>query len=368
MMKYTFGILMVSFGEPENATPREVIPFLERIFLSNVPLEQFPDEAARRARCRELARKRAPGLIEDYRRIGGSPLNAQSHAEASALESLLTRRGFSARVYVATQFTDPTIASAVSRAKRDGVASLIALPVYPICGFSTTVSSLDAAARAVDRAGWGAPVPEISGWHHDAAYTRLRADDIRDFARREKLDLADPDTLLYFSAHGTPIKYLDMGSRYDGYVAEHCARVASLLGVGNYQVGYQNHSNRGIAWTGPDNATVIPTLAERRVVVVPISFVHEQSETLAELDIDFRTAVEGRGIAYHRVPTPSDRARMAEILADLVEPFLTGRSASARGLFPCRCRPRLGTVCTNGNRAVDCHYARAVARSPAMDG
>lgn len=357
-MAQTFGLIMLNFGEPEAPTMEAVLPFLERIFYNNAPLERFPTDEARRARCRELAEKRAPGLIEDYARIGGSPLNAQAREEAALTQEVLTGRGHKVRTYVAMQFTDPTIADVVARAREDGVDELVALPIYPICGFSTNVAALEDVEQAARALSWDVPIHELTAWHHDAAYTRLRAENIRRFARQEGVDLLHPDTLLYFSAHGTPIKYLDMGSRYDGYVQEHCEQVAELLGGPAWTLGYQNHANRGIAWTKPDNEEHIRTVSASRLVVEPISFVHEQSETLAELDLDFRGEVEALGMAMHRVPTMPDRRGLATVLADLVTPFLQGDAPATRGLYPCRCRQSATAVCTNGHRDVPCHYAR----------
>ncbi len=350
------GILMLNFGEPEAPTMDEVVPFLERIFFSNAPLERFPTEEARRARAAQLAQARAPGLIADYERIGGSPLNAQARAEAQALEGELQRRGYDVSTYLGMQFTEPSISSAVANAREEGMDTIVSLPIYPICGFSTNVAALRAVRESTQAMNWAVPVHELTAWHHDSAYTAYRAENIRNFVADEGLDLKGPGTLLYFSAHGTPIKYLDLGSRYDGYVEEHCERIANLLGDVPYTLGYQNHSNRGIAWTEPSNESHLPTVSATRLVVEPISFIHEQSETLAELDLDFREKVEALGMTMHRVPTPSDHARVATILGDLVEPFLSGDSPSTAGLHPCRCSP--GAVCTNGHREVPSHYAR----------
>ena len=87
------GVILLNFGEPENPTLDEVTPFLERIFQANAPLEPGKIEASRGARSRELAAARAPALVDAYREIGGSPLNAQAREQASALEQELARRG-----------------------------------------------------------------------------------------------------------------------------------------------------------------------------------------------------------------------------------------------------------------------------------
>jgi protoporphyrin/coproporphyrin ferrochelatase len=339
------GVVLLNFGEPEEPTHAHVVPFLERIFYTNASLEDHATPEARRARSRQLAEQRAPGLIAEYEEIGGSPLNAQARAQAVALEAELDRRGIDAAVYVAYQFADPLVDEVVATARQDGVDLLVGLPVYPLCGPSTTVAALDQLVAAVREAEWDVPLKRIGGWHRHPAYVTLRADAIRDTCRRDGIDLADARTRLVFSAHGTPRKYLEAGSRYERYVKESCSAVALALGAADYELGYQNHTNRRIAWTEPDIDTVIDELDADRVVVDAISFMHEQSETLAELDHELRERAEARGLAFHRVPVPHDDDRFAEVLADLVEPLVRRPAEGLPVLRPCLCSP--GAFCTN---------------------
>lgn len=343
----TIGVLFINFGEPDEATLDKVTPFLERIFLQNAGLE--PDQAARE-RARQLARRRAPGLIEEYDEIGGSPLNAQADRQAEELQAALRSRNWDVTTYSAFQFTEPGVRSCVEQAKADGVDLLVALPVYPICGRSTNVAAIDDVRAALDDLGWRPDLVAVSGWHHHPAYMNLRTDAIRDFIQERRLDLDDPDTLLYFSVHGTPIKYLDDGNRYDRYVEEHCRDIARLLSASRYGVGFQNHANRGIPWTQPDNEDRIRDARERRLVVVPISFMHEQSETLAELDHELREFVEGLGKELHRVPIPHDDGRFIAFLSDLVARLVSGPGSGPVPLARCRCAPYDGVWCTNGDR------------------
>lgn len=342
----TLGVVVINFGEPAEPTAEAVLPFLERIFLQNSDLE---GRAGDTARARELAENRAPGLLEEYREIGGSPLNEQADAQARALAAELEARGRDVRVYSAFQFTEPSIAACVDRTVADGVERLVAVPVYPLCGQSTTVATLRAVRAALDAHPEGPDLRAVAGWHHHPAYASLRAEHVREWVEREGLDLSASDTLLYFSVHGTPIKYLDEGNRYDRYVEEHCRDIARRLGARNHAVGFQNHGNRRIAWTQPDNEDRIRELAERRLVVVPISFMHEQSETLAELDHELREFVEGQGREFHRVPVPHDDRRFIRFLADLVG-ALADPTVPEGVLTPCRCSPGRATFCTNGHR------------------
>ena len=336
------GVVLLNFGEPERPTEDEVVPFLERIFTVNASLEGEPTPEEIRTRSRALAERRAPGLIEEYRRIGGSPLNRQAAQQADALRDELARGGRSVHTYVGMQFTRPDMADVVARARADGVRRLVALPVYPLCGASTTVAALAALSDAVAAAGWQVDLHEISGWHTHAVYTELRAGGIRRTAADAGIDLDDDRVRVVFSAHGTPMKYIREGSRYDVYVRDCCRRVAAAAGVARYDIGYQNHTNRPVEWTQPDIEKVIEEVDADAVVVVPISFMHEQSETLAELDVELREEAEARGLGFHRVPVPHDDPRFAGVLADLVEERLGAEEAD---LYECRCR--IGARCRN---------------------
>jgi len=344
------GVLVLNFGEPPEPTMEQVVPFLERIFMTNASLEDPKDHGAAQRRSRELAERRAPGLIEEYEEIGSSPMNAQAADQAAALRAELQRRGHDPLVFSAFQFTEPLVAEAVARARDEGVTLLIGVPIYPLCGPSTTVAALNDVQRAIDAIGWDdVEFRGVSGWHPHPLYLELRADAIRRTAEVAGLDFADPDTKLVFSAHGTPMKYVREGSRYVEYVEGFCRDVAARLGVESYELGYQNHTNRGIEWTQPDIDAVVRQVKAKRIVVDPVSFMHEQSETLAELDIELREEAEEEGLEFHRVPVPHDDPRFAVLLADLVEPLMRGEPGIEGALHfgRCRCRPVANTFCLN---------------------
>jgi ferrochelatase len=351
------AVLMLNFGEPEHATMEEVVPFLERIFNINVSLEDAAGAEAR-TRSRRLAEARAPGLIEEYELIGGSPLHAQAIEQAELLEAELVRRGYNVVCIPGMQFTAPFIADAVKRARATGADNIVALPIYPLCGPSTTVAALEQAEADLKRQLWNVPFHQVTGWHPHPSYIRFRADAIRAVLRANDLDFADPRTKLVFSAHGTPMKYIEQGSRYDIYVRDFCNTIARQVGAASYEIGYQNHTNRPIEWTQPDVDTVIESIDADRVVVDAVSFMHEQSETLAELDHELKDVAAGRGLGFYRVPILHAAPEFIAVLADLVEPFV--RRAIPAGAVPvgdlggvpwqpCRCRP--AAACINASIA-----------------
>ncbi|MGD8496921.1 MAG: ferrochelatase [Gemmatimonadales bacterium] len=367
---------LLGFGEPSGASPAETLAYLERIFRANARLDGdlSPEEVA--ARCRALAERRAPGLLADYERIGGSPLLEQCRVQARRLEAELARRERRATVRTGMQFTEPFISELARAALAAGAERIVALPLYPLCGASTTVAALEALHDAFDEAleENGGPdsrapaIVDLAGWHAHPGFVDAVAAGTAAAARAAGVSFDDSRTRLYFSAHGTPVKYLREGNRYDAYVEEACGMVADRLGVADYDLGYQNHANRGIEWTAPSNEDLLPGVDADVLVVVPISFIHEQSETLVELDEDLRELAEANGKKMIRVPVPFDATSLTHALADLVESALekteNGNGAATRAseakaskakppgltLRPCQCRPGENTWCLNADR------------------
>lgn len=358
---------LLGFGEPSGDSPAETLAYLERIFRANARLDGdlSPEEVA--ARCRALAERRAPGLQKDYERIGGSPLLEQCRVQARRLEAELARRDHEITVRTGMQFTEPFIADIARAAVAAGAERIVALPLYPLCGASTTVASLaalhDAFEEVLGEHGreLEAARPEIvdlTGWHAHPGFVDAVAAGTAAAARAAGVSFDDPRTRLYFSAHGTPVKYLREGSRYDAYVEEVCGMVAERLGVADYDLGYQNHANRGIEWTAPSNEDLLPTVDADALVVVPISFIHEQSETLVELDEDLRELAESHDKKMVRVPVPFDATTLTAALADLVEAALEKTEPDASPLREetgirlrrCQCRPGNNVWCLNADR------------------
>lgn len=344
------AVALLNFGEPSEPDRDRVVAYLERIFYANADLEDADSEQEVRERVEKLAQRRAPPLIEEYEAIGGSPLNEQARAQATLLETTLRERGYDVETYLGMQYTEPFIEDVARAAHDDGIEHLVGLPIYPLCGPSTNVLALDDLEAATGDLDWDVEFQAVTGWHRHPTYNRIRAENVASFADDHDLSLNDEDTAFVFSAHGTPKHYLETGSRYDVYVEEFCETVASLLGLTEYQLGYQNHANRGIPWTEPETEDLVEDIDADRVVVDPVSFLHEQSETLSELDIELKEDAIDEGQEFYRVPIPHDDDRLGEVFADVVEPLIAGFDPGYYQLRQCHCRDEPDTVCLNAPR------------------
>ncbi|MEJ1979183.1 MAG: ferrochelatase [Acetobacteraceae bacterium] len=105
-------------------------------------------------------------------------------------------------------------------------------------------------------------------------------------------------------------------------------------------------------WLDPSIEHAIDEAARDQVavLVVPIAFVSEHSETLVELDVEYRDYAAKKGVpGYFRAPTQNSDPAFIAALAGLV------RAAQARG--PGLCSWAGGQTCPRGHR--DCPHARA---------
>ena len=100
----------------------------------------------------------------------------------------------------------------------------------------------------------------------------------------------------------------------------------------DWRVCYQSKVGP-LAWLEPSIAEEIERAGHDRVpvVVVPIAFVSEHSETLVELDVTYRDHAHAVGVpAYHRVPALGTQPAFIAALADLVR----GAANAANGAGP----------------------------------
>src|SRR5215467_177297 len=93
------------------------------------------------------------------------------------------------------------------------------------------------------------------------------------------------------------------------------------ISVGVYVVSFQSRVGP-LEWVGPATDAMILQAAKdkRAIVVFPIAFVSEHSETLVELDIEYRHLADKNGAAaYVRVPAVATHPAFIAGLASLVK-------------------------------------------------
>jgi ferrochelatase len=310
-------VVLFNLGGPDQ--PEAIRPFLINLFtdpaILRVPFFIRPFLARRIAAAR-LAPARA-----SYAALGGrSPLLELTQAQAAALETELTR--LNARCFVAMRYWHP-LCRETAKAVRDwGPDEVVLLPLYPQHSTATTGSSLTAWREASAEVGLAADTSALCCYPTDALYISAIVGLLR-AAWQEARARLDPSMALrvLFSAHGLPAAIAEDGDPYQWQIEQTVAFVlAAWEQDPDWVICYQSRATSQ-RWLEPSTEHEIERAAHDKVAVliVPVAFVSEHSETLVELDIDYRRLAERLGVpGYFRVPTPNANAVFIAALAGLV--------------------------------------------------
>ncbi|MBV8365376.1 MAG: ferrochelatase [Candidatus Eremiobacteraeota bacterium] len=314
------AVVLAQLGGPE--TLADVRPFLYNFFVDlipdNIPVPAFLIKPT----AWLISTVRAPYSRRLYASIGGgSPLRAQSQAQADALSAELKRRAAPLPVYLAMRNWRPFSREALEAARLAGVERLVFVPLYPQYSFSTTRSSLNELQRVMRVMRYEPELRVIDQYCEDADFLAA----VADLTRTTLASFSTParDVHVIFSAHGLPVRYIERGDPYLDQVNRSVAGVAALLDhPGPVHVSFQSRLGPE-KWLEPATESLIARLAHdgaRAICVVPIAFVSEHVETLNEIDIQYAQAARADGIReFKRVPTVQCHPSYVACLAHAVE-------------------------------------------------
>jgi len=184
---------------------------------------------------------------------------------------------------------------------------------------TTTGSSVADWRKAARSAGLEAPTVSVCCYPTEAGLVGAMADLTEPLlAEARRVGTAR----VLFSAHGLPEKIIERGDPYQWQVETTAAALAERLGLGRdeWRVCYQSRVGP-LQWIGPSTEEEIAGAGADKtaLVVVPVAFVSEHSETLVELDIEYRALAREAGVtAYLRVPTVDASRKFIAGLAHLV--------------------------------------------------
>ncbi|HEX2582120.1 MAG TPA: ferrochelatase [Dongiaceae bacterium] len=332
----TISVVLFTLGGPDRQ--ESVEPFLFNLF--NDPAIISLPWPFRPLLARFIARRRAPFARDIYAHLGGgSPLLANTLAQMEALQRVL---GDPYRVRIGMRYWHPFIAEAAALVKRDKPDKIILLPLYPHYSTTTTGSSVREWHRAAAAAGIEAPTATI------CCYPLLEGF-VETVARgaRLRINAAQGQTggapLVVFTAHGLPERVIAKGDPYQVQIEATARAVADKLALApdRWILTYQSRVGR-LPWLKPATDEVLSNRPGEAIVVVPLSFVSDHSETLVELDIEYRKLALEKGAAgYWRAPVVAQDSHFIAGLADLIRTAPIGVSGLCRdGLCAaCRCCP-----------------------------
>lgn len=327
------AVILFNLGGPDSRAA--IQPFLFNLF-NDPAIIRLPNPA-RWLLARLISKRRAPVAADIYERMGGrSPIVPETEAQAEALRAALGSDD--TKIFIAMRYWHP-FAEDTARAVRDwGAERVVLLPLYPQFSTTTTASSFRQWHAVAKTVGLSAPTTAIGCYPEEPGFIAATVALLRE--RLAQAEAAGPVRIL-FSAHGLPKKVVRDGDPYQMQVERSVAAVLRLLDRPGLetQICYQSRVGP-LEWIGPATDAEITRAAKdgRSIVVVPIAFVSEHSETLVELDIEYAELAHAHGAkGYFRVPTVGAHPDFIAGLARLVrhaEPY-DGRARCGSGAKPC---------------------------------
>ncbi len=334
------GIILFNLGGPDS--PEAVEPFLRHLF-SDPAIISLP-WLIRLPLARFIARRRAPLARAIYDHIGGrSPILEETQKQARALEQALTEPGLEVRAFVAMRCWNPFSDGAALAMSKFAPDRIVALPLYPQYSTTTSASAFKDWDRAARKAGLSQPLTRICCYPDDAGFIAAAATKIRAVMADLKPGLS---YRLLLSAHGLPKKVVAGGDPYQWQVERTAAALAAALGIPglDWTVCYQSRVGP-LKWLEPaTDAQIRRAGAEGKgVILAPIAFVSEHSETLVELDIEYAKLAREAGVPDYR--------RAATVGAD--PDFIAGLAGLVR-----RAMNQAGTINSGDGRLCPAEFCR----------
>lgn len=310
------AVVLFNLGGPDRL--EAVRPFLSNLF-SDPAIIRAPG-FVRRPLARFIAERRAPVARKIYSKIGGrSPILPETELQARALEAALARHGHDAKCFIAMRYWHPSTGETAGAVKAFAPERIVLLPLYPQYSTTTTGSSRDEWERSAAAAKLDVPTSEICCYPAEGGFIAALTSRVREALSRTRPDVS---YRLLFSAHGLPKRIVDGGDPYRWQVERTVeAALAALDKEGlDWSICFQSRVGP-LEWIGPATEAEVRRAGAggKGVVMVPVAFVSEHSETLVELDIEYAELARRSGVPdYIRAGTVRDHPEFIAALAGLV--------------------------------------------------
>ena len=278
------ALLLLNMGGPNNID--EVELFLRNMFADKHILTMNP--YFRKLIASIIIAKRLENVKENYGLMGGkSPLPELTEKLIAKLKSQLDMP-----VYAAMRYVPPFADEALKACQEKGVEELILFPMYPQYSTTTTLSSVEDVELRCEDLDYTPKITVIDPYYDDYDYIEASVEKILQ-ATVEK-ETKEYDLLL--SAHGLPLSIVKEGDPYQNQVEGNASAIKTYLaakGIAFHDIKLVYQSKVGSsAWLEPNLVDVLRNPTHRKVVIFPLAFTVDNSETVFELDIEHREIAE----------------------------------------------------------------------------
>ena len=303
-MKKKIGVILFNLGGPDQLS--SVKPFLFNLF--NDPAIIGAPSLIRYFLAKLLSTKREKTAQKIYSFMGGkSPILSETINQAKSLEQKLKKEKEEYKVFISMRYWNPFVDETIKKVINWGPCEVILLPLYPQFSSTTSGSSLSSWRHAAIKHNYKATTKIICCYPKEEHFILAHVENIKKTLNKIKNNNKQRKKIkLLFSAHGLPEKTIKKGDPYQGQVEQTVSKVIEKINNAefSYTICYQSKVGP-LKWIGPSTESEIIKASKKNqiIVLIPIAFVSEHSETLVELDIEYKEVAKLNGCKkYYRVP------------------------------------------------------------------
>jgi len=305
------AILLLNMGGPSNLN--EVELFLRNMFADKYILQTNP--LIRKLVGSIIVKKRLNEAQNNYKEIGGkSPLLEITNSLSTKVSQLTNTP-----TYPVMRYVPPFAKEVLSKLQKDNIEELILFPMYPHHSSTTTTSSIEDIKDTLKKLNYNPKLKIIDSYHNNKEYIKIQANLIQ-----EALQNTPAENLkLIISAHGLPLDIIKKGDLYQKHIEENVKLLKQELqnrGLNFKEITLAYQSKVGNStWLEPNLVDILRNPSNLSVLIFPIAFTVDNSETIFELDIEHKEIAQKIGYKYYKtVKCPNDRDEFAEFIGGLV--------------------------------------------------
>ena len=309
------AVILFNLGGPDRL--ENVEPFLFNLF--NDPAILNLPAFFRYPLAKLIANRRAPIAKKIYEELGGSsPILKLTEDQSNALEIKLNQNdNLSAyKCFIVMRCWHPRAESVVKEVINYNPDEVILMPLYPQYSAATSGSSIKEWNNICLKNDFKVKTSTICCYPIDKNFIQAHKDEIM-----KKINNLETFKLI-FSAHGLPEKNIKKGDPYQWQVEQSVGEIVRSLNIQDLDwiLSYQSRVGP-LKWIGPSTEDVIVENSKlgKHIVLVPIAFVSEHSETLVELDIEYKELADKNGCKnYSRVPALGTNENYIKAMSNLI--------------------------------------------------
>lgn len=318
-MKQEKLVLLVNFGGPRSL--KEVFAFLQALLCDKEVIRSNLPTFLHRLLFTRIATKRAKKIRSDYAKIGGkSPIFADTEAIRDLLEKEL---GYP--IVTFHRYLPATHQNTLEKLYSFNPKIIDVFPLFPQFSYATTGScalwfSEHLPPSWIERLRW------IPSYATHPSYIQVQQTLLREFFTCNQI--AEEDSLLLFSAHGLPQRFICTGDIYQRECQRSFDAIRSAFPKAKHILAYQSKFGRG-AWLRPYTSKIcesIKTYDRKDVLFIPLSFSSDHIETLFEIEEQYLPIVRSQGLQAWRVPALNRRPDWIKAIATILKsesPYLS---------------------------------------------